>query len=104
MTALRPPQFPTPDPTGQDTPVTARIGRPPRSVKPRLRISTTELLTAVADLGPNWPARFGDYEIADVNEALDRELLAGNLLDAITLTDQGRQTLPDTREPPWVAP
>lgn len=69
------------------------IGRPSRSVKPRLPIVTTELLAAVAELGPNWPTRFGDREIVDVNEAVDRELIAGTLLDAVTLSPRGRQLL-----------
>lgn len=69
------------------------IGRPSRSVKPRLPIGTIELLTAVAELGPTWPARFGDREIVDVNEAVDRELMAGTLLDAVTISPHGRQLL-----------
>lgn len=73
--------------------MTTRIGRPSRSDKPRIPISTTELLAAVADLGPSWPLRFGDHEIVDVNEALDRELIAGTLRDAITLSPQGRRAL-----------
>jgi hypothetical protein len=73
--------------------MTTRIGRPRRADKPRVRISTSELLQAVSDLGPNWPARFGDYEIVEVNEALDRELIAGTLIDAITLSPQGRELL-----------
>jgi hypothetical protein len=73
--------------------MTSRIGRPSRSEKPRIRISTTELLTAVSDLGPHWPTRFGDREIVDVTEAVDRELLAGNLRDGITLSMQGEQAL-----------
>lgn len=77
--------------------MTLNIGRPPRSEKPRVRISTTELLTAVVDLGPNWPIRFGDYEIVDVNEAVDRELIAGNLLDAVTVSPQGEQCLDGSR-------
>lgn len=73
--------------------MTTRVGRPSRSDKPRNPISTTELLAAVADLGPNWPARFGDYEMLDVTEALNREVIAGNLHDAITLAPPGKQML-----------
>ncbi|MGH3745412.1 MAG: hypothetical protein ACRDTP_11180 [Mycobacteriales bacterium] len=73
--------------------MTSHIGRPPRSDKPRIPISTSELLTAVVELGPNWPTRFGDHEIVDVNEAVDRELIAGNLVDAVTLTAQGERLL-----------
>lgn len=69
------------------------IGRPSRADKPRMPINTIELLSAVATLGPNWPARFGHYEIVDVTTAVDREQIAGNLLDAITLTPQGHQLL-----------
>lgn len=79
--------------------MTTRIGRPSRSEKPRAPISTVELLSAVAGLGPNWPARFGDHEIVDVNEALDRELIAGHLRDAVTLSPQGRQALLAAPEP-----
>lgn len=73
--------------------MTSHIGRPPRTDKPRIRISTTELLAAVVELGPNWPSRFGDHEIVDVNEAVDRELMAGNLLDAVTLSPRGQRWL-----------
>jgi hypothetical protein len=77
--------------------MTTRIGRPPRSEKPRFPISTSELLTAIAELGPNWPARFGHYEIVDVNVAVDRELLAGHLRDAITLSNSGIRMLAERR-------
>lgn len=70
-----------------------RTGRPSRAVKPRHHISTLELLSAVGEFGPNWPARFGDHEIADVNEAIDRELIAGTLLDAVTLSPYGQRLL-----------
>lgn len=88
------PQAPAPTDQGGLT-TTSRIGRPSRRVKPRVRISTTELLTAVNDLGPSWPVRFGGYELVDVSEALDRELIAGNLRNATTITDQGRRVLRD---------
>lgn len=39
----------------------------------------------MADLGPHWPTRFGYHELIDVSEALDREMIAGALLDAVTL-------------------
>lgn len=68
-------------------------GRPSRSDKPRMPIGTMDLLMAVADLGPHWPARFGHHEIVDVNEALDRELLAGTLVDAITLSPHGQRLI-----------
>lgn len=73
-----------------------RVGRPSRSVKPRVPIGTAELLAAVSELGPAWPARFGDREIVDVNEAVDRELLAGTLLDAVTLSPHGERLLRGT--------
>lgn len=73
--------------------MTTRIGRPSRADKPRVRIGTTELLQAVAELGPNWPVRFSRYEIVEVNEALDRELMAGTLTDAVTLSDRGRSLI-----------
>ncbi|HEX7356052.1 MAG TPA: hypothetical protein VF288_14615 [Mycobacteriales bacterium] len=75
--------------------MTSHVGRPSRSDKPRKRIDTSELLAAVSEMGPNWPARFGDREIVDVNEALDRELLAGTLLDAVTLSPEGERVLGD---------
>lgn len=56
-------------------------------------IVTRDLLTAVAQLGESWPARFGRYEICEVRRAVDRERLAGNLLDSCTLSPQGRQLL-----------
>jgi len=68
-------------------------GRPSRAAKPRMPIDTRDLLTAVAQLGSTWPSRFGHHEIVDVSEALDRELLAGTLIDAITLSPQGRRLL-----------
>ncbi|HEX7353964.1 MAG TPA: hypothetical protein VF288_03930 [Mycobacteriales bacterium] len=71
--------------------MTTRIGRPTRSEKPRHPISTAALLAAVDQLGPHWPARFADHEIVDVNEAVDRELLAGTLVDAVTLSGSGRR-------------
>lgn len=84
-----------------------RIGRPPRTVQPRRPVGIRhpvgiyDLLAAVADLGPNWPARFGGHEIADVRQAVDREKRAGNLLDGATLSPQGWQLLtrrrPDRR-------
>ncbi|HEY5334577.1 MAG TPA: hypothetical protein VIJ71_00990 [Mycobacteriales bacterium] len=78
--------------------MTTRIGRPSRADKPRVRIGTIELLQAVADLGPNWPVRFSHYEIVEVNEALDRELMAGTLTDAITLSAHGRRMISDVEE------
>lgn len=74
--------------------MTTRIDRLQGADNPRLRIGTTELLSAVADLGPNWPARFGHHEIAAVREAVDRELTAGTLTDGTTLSAQGQQLLP----------
>lgn len=80
----------------EESGMTTNIGRPSRSEKPRIRISTTELLAAVDELGPHWPTRFGDREIVDVNEAVDRELLAGTLLDAVTLSPHGERLLRGT--------
>lgn len=51
---------------------------------------TYDLLAAVAAYGASWPAQFPDREIVDVIEAVDREHIAGNLLDAVTLSHQGR--------------
>ncbi|HEX7353600.1 MAG TPA: hypothetical protein VF288_02065 [Mycobacteriales bacterium] len=65
----------------------------PRREGPRPVITTLELLRAVADHGPQWVAVFDDVEITSVTEALDRELLAGNLLDATRLSEQGRRLL-----------
>lgn len=73
--------------------MTTRVGRPARTDKPRSQISTTELLQAVADLGPTWPAQFGDHEVVAVTEALDRELIAGTLIDAVTISPYGWQLL-----------
>lgn len=78
--------------------MTTRIGRPSRADKPRIRIGTTELLHAVADLGPNWPGRLGHCEMVEVNEALDRELLAGTLVDATTLSTQGRHLISGSKD------
>jgi hypothetical protein len=65
----------------------------PRREGPRPVISTPELLRAVADHGPLWVTVFEHIEITSVTEALDREILAGNLLDATQLTEQGRAAL-----------
>lgn len=86
-----PPGHRTPAHTHEESGMTSHVGRPTRSEKPRVQITSAELLTAVSELGPTWPARFGDHEIVDVNEAVDRELLAGNLVDAVTLSPKGRQ-------------
>lgn len=69
------------------------MARPTRAERPRVRVSTRELLTAVHELGPHWPRRFAQREIVDVNEALDRELIAGTLSDAITLSPRGHRAL-----------
>jgi hypothetical protein len=63
-------------------------------------ISTLELLSAVAALGPYWPARFGHREIIEVSMAVNREKIAGNLRDAITVTSQGKQLLRRGRRQP----
>lgn len=52
------------------------------------------------DLGPYWPAHFAAHEFIDVSKALEREMLAGTLADAITLTDHGRRLLRESGEPP----
>lgn len=77
--------------------MTTTTGRPSRDQRPQMPVGTIELLTAVRDLGPNWPARFGDHEIVEVAAAVDRELLAGNLIDGATLSAQGRKLI---EEPP----
>jgi hypothetical protein len=65
----------------------------PRREGPRPVISTPELLRAVADHGPQWVTVFENVEITSVTEALDREILAGNLVDAVRLTEHGRAVL-----------
>ena len=78
-------------------------GRRSRAEKPRQPVPTYDLLAAVAAHGASWPAQFEDREIVDVIEAVDREHIAGNLLDAVTLSDQGRtligRTAPASAEP-----
>ena len=69
------------------------VGRPSRAEKPRVVISSQELLSAVDAHGPYWPAAFGDQEIVSVTEAVDRELLAGTLVDATHLSPAGRALL-----------
>ena len=73
--------------------MTTTVGRPSRAQKPRAPISTRELLAAVAEFGSKWTYQFGDREIVDVIEAVDREQLAGNLLDGVTLSPQAQQLL-----------
>ncbi len=60
---------------------------------PRRSISTKDLLQAIVTRGRHWTAVFADEQIVSVNEALDRELLNGNLIDACTLSERGRRTL-----------
>lgn len=60
---------------------------------PRPHITTYEILRAIDARGPTWPTVFATHEITTVNEALDRELLAGNLRDATALSDKGRVEL-----------
>lgn len=73
------------------------VGRPSRAVKPRIVISSQDLLSAVDEHGPLWPATFGDQEIVSVTEAVDRELLAGTLVDATHLSPAGRALLDGTQ-------
>lgn len=74
------------------------VGRPSRAVKPRIVISSRDLLAAVDEHGPQWPAVFGDQEIVSVTEAVDRELLAGTLVDATHLSPAGRELLDEGPE------
>jgi hypothetical protein len=67
---------------------------------PRRHISTLEILEAVATRGRFWTAVFADDEVRTVNEAVDRELLAGTLLDACTLTTFGSTELARLRGKP----
>ncbi len=67
---------------------------------PRRHISTLEILDAVATRGRYWTAVFTDDEVRTVNEAVDRELLAGTLKDACTLTSFGDAELARLRGKP----
>ena len=60
---------------------------------PRPHITTYEILRAIDARGPTWTAVFTAHEITTVNESLDRELLAGNLRYATTLSRRGRLEL-----------
>ena len=60
---------------------------------PRPEIATYAILEAVATRGRRWTAAFRDAEILALNEAVDRELLNGNLKDGHTLSAQGERTL-----------
>jgi hypothetical protein len=77
--------------------VPARTGQRPT-------ICTEDILEAVATRGRRWTAAFADEEITVVNEALDRELLQGNLVDAVTLSAQGERVLADHRRLPTGRP
>lgn len=75
----------------------------PRREGSRPVITTADLLRAIADHGPQWVTVFEHVEIIAVTEALDREILAGNLVDATRLTEQGRAVLaaaPEGTAPP----
>jgi hypothetical protein len=56
-------------------------------------IPTTDLLEAVSVLGVRWTMIFHDWEVTQVNEALDRELYSGNLDNAYTVSSRGYQAL-----------
>ena len=65
----------------------------PARFGPRGHIATGALLEAVATRGPRWPAAFRYEQVTSVSEALDREVLSGNLTDAQTLSKQGERRL-----------
>lgn len=81
---------PSEAPLAKRTRMATKTGRPSRAKKPRVPISTLELLAAVAELAATWTDRFSEHEIVDVIEAVDREQLAGNLLDGATVSLQGQ--------------
>ena len=61
-------------------------------------VETLELLTVIDKHGPEWPVaappRWGPNETWD---AINREVRAGNLRDAGSLTEQGRRYLLEVR-------
>ena len=60
---------------------------------PKNHLGTDEVLEAVSVLGIRWTMAFSDEEVITVNEALDRELVNGNLANAFTVSAQGLQRL-----------
>ena len=60
---------------------------------PKRHLDSPEVLRAIAVLGIRWTVAFRNEEITAVNEALDRELLNGNLVNAYTLSSQGEHAL-----------
>lgn len=78
-------------------------GGRPRGHTSTAPISTLRPLPAVAELGSTWPLRFCECEVVDVIDAVDREVLAGNLTDAATLSPQGRRAVSGSADGPSVA-
>jgi hypothetical protein len=60
-------------------------------------VPTWDLLGAIDAHGPSWPAAMDGWGVESVGEAISREILAGNLRDGATLTEQGRRWLVDAK-------
>ena len=69
----------------------------PKRPGPRPRIDRFELLDAVDWCGVRWPLLFSAYEVTCVNEALDREILEGTVLNAFAVSSRGRRMLDEVQ-------
>ena len=65
------------------------------------RLGSELLLAAIDEHGPRWPAVLGpQFDQMVLNAAMDREVLAGTVLDAVTLSPRGRAVLQQAQAAP----
>ena len=60
---------------------------------PRPTLPTFDVLFAVATRGRRWTSAFRDAEVRTLDEAADRELFSGNMVNPYTLSVRGERLL-----------